>query len=115
VLYRRHAKQLVQEAARLERTPPSSKARSKMMPMALIGRKPRTSRFVARTWLPNTIPAYKQLYGILGKARDGGLVDWDAIDDRTRRVHVHRFWNDPSAIIANAARRAGQGGRPFMA
>jgi hypothetical protein len=58
---------------------------------------------VARTWLPNTQRDYKRLYGTLGKARDGGLVDWDAIEDRTRVVHTHPFWNDPRAIISEAA------------
>jgi hypothetical protein len=60
-------------------------------------------QFVARAWLPSTTRDYKRLYHIIGKARDGGLVDWDAIEDRTRSVHFHPFWNDPRAIISEAA------------
>ena len=61
-------------------------------------------QFVARDWLPNTTLHYKNLGTIIGKARDGGLIDWDAIEDRTREVNTHAAWKDPAERIEAAAR-----------
>jgi hypothetical protein len=60
-------------------------------------------QFVARALLLNTISNYKLLGRTLRNARDGGLVDWDAIEDRTREVNNHSSWESPSDIIAAAA------------
>jgi hypothetical protein len=61
-------------------------------------------QFVARDWLPNLHPQYKRLYRIVGDARDAGLIDWDAIEDRTREVVIHPVWDHPNEIIGAAAR-----------
>jgi hypothetical protein len=58
---------------------------------------------VARDLLPNTFNEYKRLGTIIRNARDGGLVDWDAIEDRTREVNTHTFWSNPAGIISAAA------------
>jgi hypothetical protein len=58
---------------------------------------------VARGLIENTFNNYKRLGTIIRNARDGGLIDWDAIEDRTREVHTHQFWNHPSAIISDDA------------
>jgi hypothetical protein len=60
-------------------------------------------QFVARALLENTFGQYKRLGSIIRAARDGGLIDWDAIEDRTREVHTHSCWDDPSDIIRSAA------------
>lgn len=60
-------------------------------------------QFVARHLLENKHGEYKRLGTIIKDARRVGLVDWDAIEDRTRQVHFHSFWHDPSGIIADAA------------
>lgn len=41
-------------------------------------------QLVARDVVPNTIQSYKRVASILNDARVAGLVDWDAIEDRTR-------------------------------
>ena len=60
-------------------------------------------QFVARALLENLFNEYKRLGRIVRDARDGGLVDWDAIEDRTREVNTHTFWTNPTGIIRAAA------------
>src|SRR5262245_52553880 len=60
-------------------------------------------QFVARALLGNLFNQYKRLGRIVGDARDGGLIDWDAIEDRTREVNTHTFWTKPAGIISAAA------------
>jgi hypothetical protein len=75
-------------------------------------------QFVSRRLLENIFTNYKRLGVIVRNARDGGLIDWDAIEDRTREVHDHVFWNNPAGIISAAAEQyredlwAGQRYRP---
>jgi hypothetical protein len=58
---------------------------------------------VARGLLENTFQQYKRLGTIIRNARDAGLIDWDAIEDRTREVNTHPFWDNPAGIISSAA------------
>ena len=60
-------------------------------------------QFVARALLENTFRAYRRLRGIIANARDGGFIDWDAMEDRTRSVNFHAAWDSPSASIRDAA------------
>jgi hypothetical protein len=60
-------------------------------------------QFVARAQLENTFKQYKRLGTIVRNARDGGQIDWDAIEDRTRTVQTHAFWNSPDHIISEDA------------
>jgi len=60
-------------------------------------------QFVARGLLENLFTQYKRLGGIIRNARDAGLIDWDAIEDRTREVNTHAFWNSPDHIISEDA------------
>jgi hypothetical protein len=60
-------------------------------------------QFVARKQLENRFSEYKRLGTIVRNARDGGLIDWDAIEDRTREVNTHSAWNSPADIIRSAA------------
>lgn len=48
-------------------------------------------QFVSRDWLSNNQKSYNTLGKVISKARRGGLVDWNAITDRTRFL---RAWND---------------------
>jgi hypothetical protein len=43
-------------------------------------------QFVARDLVPNTERSYNRIGDIVNKGRLAGLIDWDAIEDRTRSV-----------------------------
>jgi hypothetical protein len=45
-------------------------------------------QFVSRNWIVNHITAYKKLGKILDDCRYGGIIDWDAIEDRGRSTQV---------------------------
>ena len=60
-------------------------------------------QFVARDLIANTQRSYKRLGNIISEARLAGLVDWDAIEDRTRNLATNPHWRDPASIIAAAA------------
>lgn len=57
---------------------------------------------VARGLLENTERNYKRLGGIISDGRLAGLIDWDAIEDRTRNLRGLSHWNDPAEIIKSA-------------
>jgi hypothetical protein len=61
-------------------------------------------QFVARGLLENAFKQYRRLGGIIRDARDGGLIDWVAIEDRTRTVNNHSSWDGPADIIRSAVR-----------
>lgn len=56
-------------------------------------------QFVARALISNEEKSYKKLGGIVNDARLAGLIDWDSIQDRTRKLHTFRTWEDPAAMI----------------
>ena len=56
-------------------------------------------QFVARGLIPNKQKEYDRLSQLLSKGRLAGLVDWDAIVDRTRNLKGLATWNDPGEII----------------
>ena len=57
-------------------------------------------QFVGRGLLENTIKSYKRIVNIINDARLAGLVDWDAIEDRTRNVEHIGTWADPASIVS---------------
>lgn len=61
-------------------------------------------QLVARDLLPNKQEAYDRLGRIITKAREAGLVDWAAIEDRTRQRRGLRTWEDPDHVINEAIR-----------
>jgi hypothetical protein len=61
-------------------------------------------QFVARDLYANTPDNYKKLDRFMTWARDAGMVDWDAIEDRTREVMTHQSWRNPEYAVADAAR-----------
>lgn len=60
-------------------------------------------QFVARGIIPNKENEYKRLGGIVSDSRLAGLVDWDAIVDRTRQVKANSHWDNPAEIIQDSA------------
>lgn len=61
-------------------------------------------RFVAADLIPNTMRSYKRLGDIVNQGRLGGLIDWQAIEDRTRAMEEHGHWSEASSIVRSAAR-----------
>jgi hypothetical protein len=62
-------------------------------------------QFVSRPalGLANTFDDYKRLGRTITDARRAGLIDWDAIEDRTRNVHRLPTWHEPPQIVASCA------------
>lgn len=56
-------------------------------------------QFVSRDLLPNRQSEYKRLGSIVNDARLAGLLDWSAIEDRTRNVRRTSVWRNPAQII----------------
>jgi hypothetical protein len=56
-------------------------------------------QFVANDLIPNKQTEYKRLGSIINDARLAGLIDWDAIEDRTRNVKTIPSWRDPKDIM----------------
>lgn len=62
-------------------------------------------QFVARDIIPNRQSEYKRLGSIINDARLAGLIDWNAIEDRTRNVRSHNSWSSPESIVSACARQ----------
>lgn len=62
-------------------------------------------QFVARDVLPNKQRSYDNLGALISDARLAGLIDWDAIEDRTRFLRGHTTFDNPSQSIQSALRR----------
>lgn len=60
-------------------------------------------QLVSRDIIQNKQSEYKRLGSIISDARLAGLVDWSAIEDRTRSLRSVSHWDDPSSIIESAA------------
>lgn len=60
-------------------------------------------QFVARGLLPNTERSYKRLGSIVNDARMAGLIDWSAIEDRTRWLREQPHWDSPASIVEACA------------
>ena len=51
----------------------------------------------------NTLKNYKRLAAILNNGRMCGLIDWDAIEDRTRWLREYDTFNDPQQRLTSIA------------
>lgn len=60
-------------------------------------------QFVSRDLLPNKQSEYKRLGSVINDARLAGLIDWSAIEDRTRNVRAVSTWDDPAQIVKAVA------------
>lgn len=59
-------------------------------------------QFVGRDAIPNTLESYKRLAATISKARDGGLIDWDHIVDRTRKCMDVTRYEGPAELLDEA-------------
>jgi len=75
-------------------------------------------QFVARDLLPNSDKSYNKLGETISNARLAGMVDWDAIRDRTRFTRALTHWDGPGQIVeaaANSYRRDHWEGQTYYA
>lgn len=61
-------------------------------------------QLVARDVIPNNERSYKNLGNLISDGRMSGLIDWQAIEDRTRNLKKNSHWSSPGSIIHSAAR-----------
>lgn len=60
-------------------------------------------QLVSRDVIPNQQKEYAKLSGLLKEGRMGGIVDWDAIEDRLRRPDKNGSWDSAKDIVLTAA------------
>lgn len=60
-------------------------------------------QFVSRDLIANKDTEYKRLGSIVNDARLAGMIDWNAITDRTRNLESNSHWRNPADIIVSAA------------
>lgn len=60
-------------------------------------------QLVARGHIENTIRSYNNVVGLMTKARLAGLIDWDAIEDRTRDVLQRNHWTSGGQLLMSCA------------
>lgn len=61
-------------------------------------------QLVARDVIENTLQSYKRTAATINDAKMAGLIDWDAIEDRTRAFVTGSHWSSGGEIIRGAAR-----------
>ncbi len=61
-------------------------------------------QFVAQDLIPNTQRMYGKLKSVINDARLAGLVDWEAIVDRTRTYEERGHWSSPASLLYSAAK-----------
>ncbi|MDR2754850.1 MAG: hypothetical protein LBC20_04010 [Planctomycetaceae bacterium] len=60
-------------------------------------------QFVARDLAPNKKTTYNKICEAMRRGRMAGLIDWNAIEDRTRILRSRPQWDNPEAIIQACA------------
>ena len=60
-------------------------------------------QMVARAIIPNNERCYKNLGNLISDARLAGLIDWEAIEDRTRNLRGNSHWTTPGSMVNSAA------------
>lgn len=61
-------------------------------------------RMVSADYIPNNDKEYKKLGELINNARLAGMIDWNAIEDRTRNLRTLPHWTDPGSLMRGAAR-----------
>lgn len=61
-------------------------------------------QFVARDLIPNTDRSYKRLGSVIARGRMAGLIDWEAIEDRTRNLVDWRTFGSPQQALRELRR-----------
>lgn len=59
-------------------------------------------QFVARDFIPNSLKEYKKLGEAINTGRLSGMIDWEAIEDRTRGVAGNSHWDSPKSVLRSA-------------
>lgn len=59
-------------------------------------------QMVARNIIENSERSYKNLGNLINNGRMAGLIDWEAIEDRTRYIRQHTHWDSPEQIMQAA-------------
>ncbi|MDQ0362557.1 hypothetical protein [Breznakia pachnodae] len=59
-------------------------------------------QLVARGYIENSERSYKNIGSLINDARLAGLIDWDAITDRTRSLRGNAHWSTPADVISSA-------------
>lgn len=59
-------------------------------------------QLVARDYISNTLQEYKRVAGIINDAKLAGLMDWEAIEDRTRDFVRRQRWHSGEQILRAA-------------
>jgi len=60
-------------------------------------------QMVSRGYIPNNDKEYKKLGDLINNGRLAGVIDWKAIEDRTRNLRSLAHWDDPKDIIRASA------------
>ena len=60
-------------------------------------------QLVSKAYIPNSQKEYANLGSLINDARLAGLIDWTAIEDRTRFLRSQAHWDRPSDIIEACA------------
>lgn len=77
-------------------------------------------QLVARGYIDNTLQEYKRIASTINDAKLAGMIDWDAIEDRTREFIRRPSWGSGSSILRACAEQFhmdawhGQSGRVFV-
>lgn len=77
-------------------------------------------QLVARGHIENTERSYKRTTSVVNDARLAGVMDWEAIEDRTRAFATRSRWSSGAEILEAVAKQfhmdmwAGQDVRPFV-
>lgn len=59
-------------------------------------------QLVARAIIPNTLQEYKRVASIINDGKLAGVIDWEAIEDRTREFVRQQRWNSGEQILRAA-------------
>lgn len=62
-------------------------------------------QFVSRDLIPNTMRDYQRLGSIINDGRLAGLIDWAALEDRTRNLESLATWDGPADIVDATSRQ----------
>lgn len=62
-------------------------------------------QFVSRDLVPNTQQSYKNIGSIVNDGRLAGMIDWLAIEDRTRNMRENAHWDSPGDIVRACAQQ----------
>lgn len=60
-------------------------------------------QLVARGYIPNNERSYKNIGNLINDGRLAGLIDWNAVVDRTRNLKGNSHWEKPQDVINSAA------------